>query len=198
MSFVITKSNSCNIWATAVLFEISRYILDIDDKSWYFMVLVHAQYWALFFLNSLIVVKQKSGRMWSFWLSSNKKFIFFHEITADNYESCRRKWLRKFIQVHCNYESHFYTSSIFHSVESIKSLRPCDATWRHRSGSTLAQVMACCLSAPSRCQNQCWFHISETLWHSPESNFASFNSVNYMMNLKNVQFRAINDMINLL
>ena len=29
------------------------------------------------------------------------------------------------------------------------SLRPSDANWRRRSGSTLAQVMACCLTAPS-------------------------------------------------
>ena len=31
--------------------------------------------------------------------------------------------------------------------------------------------MACCLMAPSHYQNQCWFIISEILWHSPGSNF---------------------------
>ena len=31
----------------------------------------------------------------------------------------------------------------------INSFRPIDAIWWHWSGSTLAQVMACCLSAPS-------------------------------------------------
>ena len=36
------------------------------------------------------------------------------------------------------------------------SLVPCGAIWRHRSGSTLAQVMACCLTAPSHYLNQCW------------------------------------------
>ena len=35
------------------------------------------------------------------------------------------------------------------------TLRPSDAIWRHRSGSTLAQVMACCLTAPSHYLNQC-------------------------------------------
>ena len=45
-----------------------------------------------------------------------------------------------------------------------------DAIWRHRSGSTLAQVMGCCLMAPSHYLNQCWLLISEILWHSPESN----------------------------
>ena len=33
------------------------------------------------------------------------------------------------------------------------SLWPSDATWRHRSGSTLTQVMACCLAAPSHYLN---------------------------------------------
>ena len=40
------------------------------------------------------------------------------------------------------------------------------AWWRHmatkRSGSTLALVMACCLTAPSRHLNQCWQIISES------------------------------------
>ena len=34
-----------------------------------------------------------------------------------------------------------------------------DAIWRHRSGSTVAQVMACCLTAPSHYLNQCWLII---------------------------------------
>ena len=35
------------------------------------------------------------------------------------------------------------------------SLWPSDTIWRQRSGSTLAQVMACCLTAPSHYLNQC-------------------------------------------
>ena len=35
-----------------------------------------------------------------------------------------------------------------------------------RSGSTLAQLMACCLMAPSHYLNQCWLIISEVQWHS--------------------------------
>ena len=53
----------------------------------------------------------------------------------------------------------------------INPLRPNDAIWRHRSGSTLAQVMACCLMAPSHYLNQCWLNISVALWHSAENNF---------------------------
>ena len=35
-------------------------------------------------------------------------------------------------------------------------LWPSDAIWRQRSGSTLAQVVAWCLTAPSHYLNQCW------------------------------------------
>ena len=37
----------------------------------------------------------------------------------------------------------------------LNSLWPNDTIWRQRSGSTLAQVMACCLTAPSNHLNQC-------------------------------------------
>ena len=53
----------------------------------------------------------------------------------------------------------------------VNSLRRSDAIWRHRSGSTLAQVMACCLTAPSHYLNQCWLIISKVFWHSSEGNF---------------------------
>ena len=55
----------------------------------------------------------------------------------------------------------------------INSLMPSDAIWRQRTGSTLAQVMACCLTAPSHYLNQCWLIISKVLWLSCERNFAS-------------------------
>ena len=42
---------------------------------------------------------------------------------------------------------------------------PGDAIWRHGTRPTLAQVMACCLTAPSHYQYQCW-RISEVPWHS--------------------------------
>ena len=51
------------------------------------------------------------------------------------------------------------------------SLWPSDAIWWQGSGSTLVQVMACCLMAPSHYPNQYWLIISEVQWHSPEGNF---------------------------
>ena len=38
------------------------------------------------------------------------------------------------------------------------SLWPSDTIWGHRSWSTLAQAMACCLTAPSHYLNQYWHH----------------------------------------
>ena len=56
---------------------------------------------------------------------------------------------------------------------TVNSLWPSDAIWWQRSGSTMAQVMACCLTAPSHYLNQCsvskklaWFirHLSDGLY----------------------------------
>ena len=51
-------------------------------------------------------------------------------------------------------------------ISSLHSLWLSDAIWWQRSGSTLAQVMAWCLTAPSHYLNQCWLIISEVQWHS--------------------------------
>ena len=56
-------------------------------------------------------------------------------------------------------------------AEDINSFWRSDTLWRHKSGSTLAQVMVCCLMAPSHYLNQCWFIITEVQWCSSEGNF---------------------------
>ena len=53
----------------------------------------------------------------------------------------------------------------------VNSLLPNDVIWWNRSGSTLAQVMACCLMAPSHYLNQYWLNTSKVLWHSSDGNF---------------------------
>ena len=55
---------------------------------------------------------------------------------------------------------------VYHTGGSINSLAPSDAIWWHRTVSTLVQVMACCLTAPSHYLNQCWLIMSRVLWHS--------------------------------
>ena len=51
------------------------------------------------------------------------------------------------------------------------SLLPSDTIWQHKSGSTLAQVMAGCLTAPSHYLNQCWVIIIKVLWYSHKGYF---------------------------
>ena len=66
-----------------------------------------------------------------------------------------------------------FTNNISVKKETdVNSLRPSDAIWRQWSWTTLAQVMACCLTAPSHYLNQCWLIIRGVLWHTSESSFA--------------------------
>ena len=64
----------------------------------------------------------------------------------------------------------------------INSLWPADAIWLYLSGSTLAQIIACCLMTPSHYLNNCWLWISRVVWHSPESNFTVSAHVTIMYN----------------
>ena len=56
------------------------------------------------------------------------------------------------------------------------SLWPSKARWWHRSQSTLAQVMACCLMAPSHCLKLCWHVSSKVHLHSSEGDFITYCS----------------------
>ena len=47
-------------------------------------------------------------------------------------------------------------------------LAPSDAIWRQRYGSTLVQVMACCLRVPSHYVKQYWLINTKVFWHSSE------------------------------
>ena len=59
-------------------------------------------------------------------------------------------------------------------LPSINSLWPSDAIWWHRSESTLPQLMACCLTAPSNYLNKCWLIIAKVLWHSFDNRFSTY------------------------
>ena len=78
------------------------------------------------------------------------------------------------------------------------SLWPSDAIWRHRSRSTLAQVMACCLTASSHYLHQYWLIISKVYWHSYEGNFArdtlAINHMNWCENYPSkISFKSPRD-----
>ena len=53
----------------------------------------------------------------------------------------------------------------------INSFWPSDIIRWHRYGSTLAQVMAWCLMAPSHYLNQCWLIVSTDQWRLSKCNF---------------------------
>ena len=74
-----------------------------------------------------------------------------------------QKQVRRFAQLQCVARE-----------KKINAMWPSDATWWQRSGSILAQVMACCLTTPSHYLNQHWLIISEDLQHSPEVNFTQY------------------------
>ena len=58
----------------------------------------------------------------------------------------------------------------------LNSLWPSDDIWRHRIWSTLAQVMACCLMAPSHYLKQFWPIISKVQSHSSGNHFTKDTS----------------------
>ena len=74
-------------------------------------------------------------------------------------------------QLHKRFPNHQSIKLDWKWLNTLNSLMPSDVIWWHRSGSTLAQVMACCLTAPSHYLNQRWLIISNVLWHSSEGNF---------------------------
>ena len=63
------------------------------------------------------------------------------------------------------------SASTCFAIQLINSLWPHDAVYQHESRSILAQVMACCLMAPSHYLNQCWLIISTIHWQSSEGHF---------------------------
>ena len=62
------------------------------------------------------------------------------------------------------------TNSWWCSDMVVNSLWPSHTIWWDRSGSILAQVMACCLTAPSRYLTRYWLIINDILWNSPHYN----------------------------
>ena len=75
----------------------------------------------------------------------------------------------KIPKVPLTYSSGMFPDIGFHDgVSVVNSLWPGDAIWRHGARSTLAQVMACYLTAPSHYLNQCWLIIDEAHSHSSQ------------------------------
>ena len=76
-------------------------------------------------------------------------------------------WLLK-APVHLQVQYWLCRTDNMYWCSRVNSLGPSDAIWHCRSWSTLVQVMAYCLTAPSHYLNQCWLIISKVLLHSSE------------------------------
>ena len=102
-------------------------------------------------------------------LGCNFQFMFFRELYCLDFNSYNS------IGSCFTHSTSFL--SIYDSVKwCINSLWRNDAIWRHRSRSTLAQVMAWCRQAPSHYLNQCWLISSKVQWHSVEGNLTRDSS----------------------
>ena len=89
---------------------------------------------------------------------------------------------------HCQW----WPSDVMMKREWVNSSWPSGAMWQLRSGSTLAQVMASCLMAPSHYLNQYWLIISEVVWHSPEGGqFLRICSIYLWYEFENYQHNII-------
>ena len=90
---------------------------------------------------------------------------------------CCEEWLWTGMHDGAVYGEESHLKSLTHRgpVTDFNSLGPCDAIWRQRSGSTLVQVMAWCLTAPSHYLNQFWL-ISKVEWHSSKGKFTRYLS----------------------
>ena len=66
--------------------------------------------------------------------------------------------------------------SIFVAV--FNSLWASDAIRWHRTGSTLAQVIPCCLTTPCHHLSQCWLIINKVHFHSSSGNFTRDTTTN--------------------
>ena len=96
------------------------------------------------------------------------------------------KWFQPTLYWACD-----YLSILVLKFTHVNSLGPNDAIWRQGSGSTLAQVMAYCLTAPSHYLNQCWLIIRKVQWYSSEDNFTSnISAINHWNKLENYLYKS--------
>ena len=101
-------------------------------------------------------------------------------------------------KVHLAREKFLVYPRFMMSLRWINSVWHNDAMCRHRSGSTLVQVMAWCLTAPSHYLSQCWLIISEVQWQSPVGDFtrdtSAINHKNYLEDyLSKISFKSARD-----
>ena len=133
-------------------------------------------------MNSLLWVKSSVLYLWDVdlqWLLWwNSSIVDNHNCTV-SHDKCLPLWVcltlnGLLLPVYTFASLHSYISltgcsgdlwTVYHAgtppipLQAIESINPLwfgDAVWSQISGSTLAQVMACCMMAPIHYLNQCW------------------------------------------
>ena len=107
--------------------------------------------------------------------------IYKHAIKYSRRRMKPQSWMIVFLPVvkemhaiSCNVLQHVQGAVLFvcslKKIWRINSLWSRDAIWRHRSRSTLVQIIACCLTAPCHYLKLCWI-IFEVFWYLAEGNF---------------------------
>ena len=99
--------------------------------------------------------------------------IFFRPITVSHLSSHFQILCSAWLWYHsalCKFQ-HDWIIVMYVMGKKVLTIFHSDTIWQHRSGSTLAQVMAWCRQAPSYYLNQCWLIVRSVLRQSPESNF---------------------------
>ena len=98
------------------------------------------------------------------WLGNYHPCVGYHEMVCGMWGRYRweqrQSWQMELRVVAQYATTQHQTPRPYHGDSSgFNSLWPSETIWWYRSGSTLAQVMACCLTAPSHYLNQCWLII---------------------------------------
>ena len=157
----LTKMFEWNIWYNYHCFVVSnsctesscslkRKCCHLDE------IFLASLYWNLSF--SVQPVTKISPKWWhATFLSSKNALLGYFLILYNAWHRLRKLTLFFWSFFGCEmfWISFRLPSDIFNS------LGPSDAIWRQKTGSTLAQVMACCLTAPSHYLTQCWLIISK-------------------------------------
>ena len=102
--------------------------------------------------------------------------------------TCIYWWYWSWISKPCQDQVHDWEYMCIKNISAHRGLM--NPIWRQRSGSTLAQVMACCLTAPSHYLNQCWLIIRKVQWYSSEDNLTShISAINHWNKLENYSYK---------
>ena len=83
---------------------------------------------------------------------------------------CQLPYVLQWPAGHCSTYGNWHPVLCIQKQDLVNSLWLNDSIWHWKSWSTLVQVMACCLMAPSHYLNQCWLKINEILQHPFQGN----------------------------